>query len=178
MRSALILVPLLVSPSWLAAPAAANPLEIGASLGVNEDMSYQASSHALGVFGRIGLAPAISGQLELAKLDNDQMGTAVRTGNALIVVDLGHGSLAPIALAGVGMDTTSDINADRRYAHAELGAGLEYRALGGVTLGADVRIGTRKLVDDRETGLLTAYEPLTLSAGDYRSARITLGVTF
>ena len=120
----------------------------------------------------------ISAQLEIAKLDNDQMGTRVRTGSTLLVLDLGHGALAPIAFGGVGLDSTSSINADRRYAHVELGAGVEYRALGGLTLGADVRIGTRKLLDDQPTGVLTYLEPLTLSEGQYRSARITLGARF
>jgi len=161
-----------------AAPAAANPLELGASLGVNEDATYQASSRALGVFVRAGLGPMISAQLELAKLDNDQMGTTVRTGSGLLVVDLGHAGLVPLVLGGVGVDTTSDVDADRTYAHVELGAGLEYRAAGGLRIGADIRIGTRKLVEDRSTGLLTTYEPLTLSPGDYRSARVTVGVAF
>ncbi len=162
----------------VASPAAANPFEIGASLGVSEDQSYQATSHSLGVFARAGLAPMLSAQLELAKLDNDAMGTTVHTGTGLLILDLGSGTLAPIAFAGVGLDSTSDSNADRRFAHVELGAGLEYRALAGLTVGADIRIGTRKLIDDQESGIETYYEPLTLSEGQYRSAHITVGARF
>jgi hypothetical protein len=108
------------------------------------------------------------------------MGVQIRTGGALLVLDLGISHvipLAPILFAGVGFDTTSDIDANRKYAHGELGAGLEYRS-GALAIGADVRLGTRKLVENEMTSVLTYYEPLTLSEGEYRSARLTLGIMF
>jgi hypothetical protein len=160
--------------------ASAGPFELGASLGIAQDKAYDSSTHALGVFARAGLFPGLAAQVEVAKLENDTMGTQIRSGSGLLVIDLGVSHVlpvAPILFGGAGFDTTSDINADRTFAHGELGAGLEYRS-GALVIGADVRIGARKLVTDRETGVLTYLEPLTLSEGEYRSARLTLGVAF
>jgi len=176
MRSALLALAVLAAPTL----ARANPFELGASLGVGQDKAYDATNHTLGVFLRAGLLPALAAQLELGKVDNDQMGTQIRTGGGLLVLDLGVSKVVPVApilFGGIGFDTTHDLNADRTFAHGEVGAGLEYRS-GALAIGADVRLGARKLVDDRETGLLTYLEPLTLSEGEYRSARLTLGVVF
>jgi hypothetical protein len=162
----------------LASPAVANPLQLGASYGIDEDQTYQATSHALGIFARVGIAPMIGAQLDIAKLDNDSMGTTIRTGSGLLVVDLAVGSVVPIAFGGLGLDATHDLISDRTFAHAELGAGLEYRALGGLVIGADVRIGARKVIGETDRAIEAFYEPITLGEGEYRAARLTLAARF
>lgn len=167
--------------------ASARPLTAGVSIGraqskVDADTD---ASHSLGVFGRLGLTSRLSGQLELQKLDTATMSTTVRIATALIVVELGSGKhLVPILVAGAGLD-----HAETTYGptttgnHIEGGFGLEYRADGGFTLGADVRMGGRSIDGDGRAVLQPTegdvlYYPDQLPAGEYRSARITAAVRF
>ena len=128
----------------------------------------------------------------------DDTGVDVRKATALLVVDLGaHGRLVPTLLAGIGMDRAeSTYGGTSEARHIEGGFGLEYRAAGGLTIGADVRMGGRTLhepgyetqpvydggpgyrdcLDACGTGL--TYAPSTLREGEYRTARITVGVRF
>jgi hypothetical protein len=142
---------------------------------------------ALGLFGRIGLTPRLSAQLEVTRLKSDTESAEVRTGTGLLVVDLGsRGALVPIILVGLGIDKAADpYGGSQSGSHIEGGFGLEYRASGGLTIGADVRMGGRSVEQTREVlpldarqGEIALYYPTTLDEGEYRAARLTLGVRF
>ena len=116
---------------------------------------------------------------------------------ASLVVDLStRGRLVPILIAGFGLDSATSTYGGEAAAHRlEGGVGLEYRAANGLTIGADLRIGERTLDDDAVSS--PAYDdgisyceysgecvdPIyeatpTLAEGEYRSARVTVGVRF
>jgi hypothetical protein len=190
MRRALVLV-LLALPSL----AAARPITAGVDLGLshseyNSNTDTDASS-TLGVFARVGLTSRLAAQLEVQRVRMDDTYGAsadLKTGTALLVVELGAtGRLVPTLKVGVGLDRASD---DYGYGattghHIEGGFGLEYRLDGGLTLGADVRMGGRSIDDEQQyayedavPGTIALYAPSALQAGEYRSARLTLGVRF
>ncbi len=132
--------------------ASARPLvTAGVSLGLTEAQadanSGNGSNETLGIFGRLNLTARVAGQLELQRIESDATGIDIRTGTALIVVDLGSGGrLMPIMLAGIGFDAASDQYGDSTSGyHLEGGFGLEYRADGGLTFGGDARMGGRSL---------------------------------
>lgn len=166
-----------------AAPAAANPVTIGANLGASQAKDTMTdASRTLGVFGRLGLADRVAGQLELTQM-NGQPGIAddIKIGNALLVFDFATGPLVPTIVLGGGLDR--EHWASSTFAHAEAGLGLELRTRAGFMVGADVRIGTRTLVSQQvyyaDSGANPwLYDPATLHDGEYRSARVTIGVTF
>ncbi|MGE5181148.1 MAG: hypothetical protein ACM31C_03755 [Acidobacteriota bacterium] len=162
--------------------AHAGPITAGASLGLTQEeaMSAQSPDHSQSVFGRLALTPRLAAQLEVARIDvSDRMQNAdVKTVDALAVLDLGaSGHLVPILLAGAGLDRASATYGDVAAHHLEAGLGLEYRADGGLVIGADARIGDRTI--DSDTTLVPDlwWNPL-LQGGQYRSARVTLGVRF
>jgi hypothetical protein len=168
----------------VAAPAAANPVTIGANLGASQakDAGIDAN-RTMGVFGRLGLADRVAGQLELSQM-NGQPGIAddIKIGNAAVLIDFAKGPLVPLVLIGGGLDRERWASAT--YAHAEAGLGLELRTRAGFMVGADVRIGTRTLVEQEKLLADAAgprpylYDPSVLHEGEYRSARVTVGVTF
>jgi hypothetical protein len=149
----------------------------------------------LGLYVRGRIASMLSLQGELSKLQTDDTSSSsIRTWNLAAVVDLAHGRFVPILLVGGGMDVISQSyqTSDTTYAHAEIGGGLEYRMRGGFVLGADLRIGTRTLesqpvyADPIAAGAPSNINHPTpsyvasssLSEGQYRSMRLTLGVHF
>lgn len=187
MRRALVFA-LLALPSV----AAARPITAGVDLGLshseyNSNTDTDASS-TLGVFARVGLTSRLAAQLEVQRIRmDDTYGTAadLKTGTALLVVELGAtGRLVPTLKVGIGLDRASGYYGDTTSGHhIEGGFGLEYRLDGGLTLGADVRMGGRSIdqqteyaYDDRPE--IALYAPSALQAGEYRSARVTLGVRF
>ncbi len=177
MRS-LLLAALLALPGL----AHAGPIPAGAGLGITQDeaMSSLSPDHSASVWGRIGLTPRLAAQLELSRIDmSDRMTTAdEKTANALAVIDLAaSGHLVPILLAGAGIDRASTTVGDTAAHHFEAGLGLEYRADGGLVIGADARIGERT-IDSQPDVLVDLYWNPPLSAGQYRSVRATLGVRF
>ncbi len=159
------------------------------------------ANHTIGLFGRLGFTPRLAGQLEVARIQTEDGGANIRTATALLVVDLGSkGRLVPILLAGLGLDDASTPYGTSQGAHhIEGGLGLEYRA-DGITIGADVRLGDRTLHDDQNVYPVSGgavacdsrgcedagtkptptalYAPSTLQDGEYRTARITLGIQF
>lgn len=198
MRHALVAA---VAITLLPSLAAAGPITAGFHLGVAQtEYEYESGiegRRALGVFGRLGLTRRLSGQLELSRLDTQDTGVELRKATALLVVDLGtRGRLVPTLSAGIGVDQGDEpygITSTAR--HIEGGFGLEYRAAGGLTLGLDLRLGGRSMDGDHyETqalddgcpvasegdtcGSTSIYAPVTLRAGEYRAARITLGLRF
>jgi hypothetical protein len=170
--------------------AAANPITAGVSVGTTESkldgMSGADSSDTLGLFGRLGFNKRVSGQIELTRIKTDAgSGVDIRMATAALVIDLAQsGHLIPTLAAGLGIDSASSQYGSSTDAHHfEGGLGLEYRADGGLTIGADVRIGGRSIDSQQAiaypaTGGALYYTPSTLQEGEYRSARLFLGVRF
>lgn len=178
MRSAAIALVLVALPSF----AQARPLTAGVGIGRIQGENSSEGQGTLELFGRLGFTARVAGQLELQKIDGDY--AAARTATALLVVDLGSGSrLMPIMFGGAGIDRASDgYGGSARGTHIEGGLGLEYRADGGLTIGADLRLGGRSVDDDvgiqpLEGDIALYYAPM-LEAGEYRSARVFAGIRF
>jgi hypothetical protein len=166
--------------------AAAGPMSAGVSFGETQSKidATAGANRTLGVFGRLGFTPRVAGQLEIQRIQTDDTSqTDIRTATGLLVVDLGAGKhLVPTILAGFGFDkATTSYGYDTTATHLEGGFGLEYRADGGLTIGADVRMGGRSITQDTKAvplGTVALYAPSTLQEGEYRSARLTVGVRF
>ncbi len=180
--------------------AAAGPITVGASLGLSESKvdadNGAEATQTLGLWGRLAFTPRVAGQLEILRYKSESgcaqctFGTTtdIRTATASLVVDLSQGGkLVPTLIAGIGLDR-NDGSFTQTGRHIEGGLGVEYRGEGGVTIGADARLGSRTLddtgdviqVDDAppDVRVLPAFQPTELQAGEYRSVRITLGVRF
>lgn len=184
MRRAALVLAILALP---AAAAASPRLTAGASMGFAQSKADAADdpNGTLGLFGRVAFTNRLSAQLELQRIQTeDYSGVDIRTGTALLVVDLrGSGTLIPILVAGIGFDRVSDNDYySETGTHTEGGLGLEYRARAGFTLGADFRLGGRSMPDqvyyDDLPPDVTFFAPSHLSDGEYRSFRVTLGVRF
>jgi hypothetical protein len=161
--------------------ADARPITAGAGVGrvqAERDWDGEADD-TLQLFGRLGLTRRLSGQLEIQKIEGSNSTAVVRTGTALLVVELGQSSrLVPTLFAGLGIDRASTDYGSERGSHIEGGFGLEYRFDGGLSLLGDVRLGGRS-VDQSETVLLDTPMPGTydlyapmLIEGEYRSVRL------
>ncbi len=175
----LVLLALLV-PSL----ASARPITVGAAYGITQSKvdANADPNTTLNIFGRLGLNPRLGAQLELQRIQTDSSGTDIRTGTALLALDLGAGHhLVPMILAGAGFDNASSTYEQVSGYHVEGGLALEYRADGGLVVGGDLRIGGRSLDQPKTvplTGAAYLYAPQTLSDGEYRSARLYVGVRF
>ena len=181
MRSLWVLAVLLL---WSAARA--NPVTVGAGLGLtqSEANSNTDADHALALFGRLGLSKTLAVQVDVSKISGADATTDTRSVTGSFVVDLARGGRAvPVLVGGAGFDreTMSGTGVIDAH-HFEAGLGLEYRSPDGFVLGADFRIGDRT-VDSNSTLVplacctLWSY-PQTLVDGQYRTARVTLGVQF
>ena len=182
----------LVAVAVIALPsvAAANPITAGVNVGMTESKEDGAAganaNDTIGLFGRLGFNKRIAGQIEVTRIKTDDgSGVSIRTATALLVIDLtSKGRLVPTLSAGIGIDSASTQYGSSTDAHhIEGGLGLEYRAEGGVTIGADVRMGGRSIDSDRQNtpvlqGDVLYSSPTTLREGEYRSARLFLGVRF
>jgi hypothetical protein len=177
--------------------ATAGPITAGVSLGLAQSKSdaLDDPNHTIGLFGRLAFTKRLAGQLELARFQSDgYIGGNMRTGTALLVVDLANTRhFVPTLVAGIGFDSedtgcpTCTFQGTQTGHHIEGGFGLEYRSDGGFTLGADVRMGGRSL-DSGSGGeplmplagktIELAPAPARFSEGEYRSARVTLGIRF
>jgi hypothetical protein len=169
--------------------AAEGRVSAGLGLGVthSEEHALQGAepSSTVGLWGRLKMGRRVSGQVEISKVQTeDGSGVAIRQGSALLVVDLGTSRLVPVALVGVGVDNESTEYSDEDFVHAFLGAGLEYRAASGITIGLDFRMGARATTEPQYKPLAAgsgeAYflAPSQLAEGEFRSARLTVGVRF
>ncbi|MDQ3369729.1 MAG: hypothetical protein M3680_30270 [Myxococcota bacterium] len=177
--------------------ATAGPVTAGISVGsLQSKVDAEGDGDGtLGLFGRLRFGRRISGQLEVTKIESDPEldynRTVVRTATALLVVDLlERGTLMPVLFAGLGIDHASNDYQTTEGTHIEGGLGLEYRATNGLTLGLDVRLGGRSveapeygyLADDALTACcsddLRWAPPAALHEGEYRSVRLSLGITF
>ena len=182
--------------------AVARPFTAGVRAGVHHDQADddREGNRALGLFGRVGLSPRLSTQLEVHKIAGDAHAAdavTTRTGTLLLVMDLvdvRRGSrLIPTLSFGMGIDRASTGWQDAEGTHFEGGFGLEYRAAEGVTLGVDLRFGGRSVeeaesYDDTlgDDGFCVipegcSYPPTSsdlLREGEYRALAVTLGVAF
>ncbi|HTL35957.1 MAG TPA: hypothetical protein VL326_22660 [Kofleriaceae bacterium] len=170
--------------------ADARPFTAGVGIGRSQskaDAEGEASD-TLQVFGRLSFTKRLAVQLELQKLELPYDAATVRSGTLHLVVELGHrGHLFPLLFAGFGGDKFNDAYGyEISGSHTEGGAALEYRADGGLTIGADLRLGGRSIDDDQykiqpvynDNSSIALYAPETLQPGEYRSARIYAGVRF
>jgi hypothetical protein len=165
--------------------AAARPITAGASFGriqskANADGD---ASDTVQLFGRIGMTKRLSAQLEVQKIEDPSMD--VRGGTALLVVELANNPhWAPILIAGFGIDHAQTDWYEASGTHTEGGLGLEYRADGGFTIGADVRLGGRSVDEQSKAvpvleGDAIPFIPYGgLAEGEYRSARLYAAVRF
>lgn len=176
---------------------------IGSTQAEGDANSGAGANSTLGLFVRGRVSRAFQVQAEIGKLETDAgTGSTIRNYDAAALFDLGRGRsrLVPFLLADVGLDVISEnsaqynslySNPDAHYFHAAAGIGLEYRFAGGFVVGADVRIGTRSNTAGQATpqpvgianGVAPAIAPAyvassSLAEGQYRSARLTLGVHF
>ena len=168
--------------------ASAAPFTAGVAVGKTQnkaDEGYDANG-SLGVFGRLGFSPRVSGQLEVQRITTDSTSVDIRTITGLLVVDLGtmtaSGRLVPMLMVGYGFDRESYTygGSSTDGYHIEGGFGLEYRADGGLSIGGDARMGGRGL--DNQTAVpltdVAYYNPSQLHEGEYRSARVYAAVRF
>lgn len=184
----------------LPAVAAARPITAGVNLGVDQSkdsgLAGEDPNDQVGLFGRIGLTGRLSAQLEISKIRSEDTGLDVRSVTGLLVVDLtASKTFVPILLVGIGADwATADYAAcevcaysaeSQSATHIEGGFGLEYRSPGGFTIGADVRMGGRSVDDETTVPLdygrppqMALFLPRTVDEGEYRSARLRLGIRF
>jgi hypothetical protein len=171
---------LLLLPSVAAADSA---WTAGVNLGLaqSEAQSQNDPNTMLALYGRYRFTHRFAAQLEVGTLRGDDNGS-LREMTALAMVDLMNGRLVPILLAGVGFDWLStDYGTSKNGQHIEAGIGVEYRVDNGFVVGADVRIGDRSvdtIYNNPPVAGKLYFAPLDLNDGQYRSARITLGVHF
>lgn len=189
MRLALALVIVALVPSL----AQARPrLAAGTALGLTQSKldADEDASRTIGLFARIGVTPRLASQLELQQFRTEaDSSVSLRTWTVALVVELSDNRhWVPTVVAAAGLDHQSDpFGSGSHGHHLEGGLGLEYRADGGLTLGADARIGTRALESDvvfdpstagMGDGGVVFLVPDHLSEGEYRSLRLTLGIRF
>lgn len=167
--------------------AAARPFYAGASFGRIQSKANAEgdASDTVQLFGRVGLTNRLGLQVELQKIEDP--GVDVRGGTALLVVELANNPhWAPILVAGFGIDKASSDYYDASGTHTEGGIGLEYRADGGFTIGADVRMGGRSVDENSycadclypQEGDILLYPAAGLVEGEYRSARLYAAIRF
>ena len=166
----------------------ARPITVGIGLGVSQSEADSNSgigaSQTLGLWGRLGFSSRVAGQLEVARYSTeDGSDVTIRNATALLVVDLmDRGPWMPILIAGLGLDSADDGFSTTSGHHIEGGLGIEYRSDGGLTVGTDIRLGGRSIdsqpiaLDDRPG--VTLFAPSRLREGEYRAARIVLGIRF
>jgi hypothetical protein len=187
MRPGLALA-LLLPPSLAAAEGYHAQFSAGLNLGLIQSQADadKDANHTIGLYGRVQMSPRWSAQLEIGRIETDDgSGTDLRQAGGLLMVDLANGGhLIPMLLAGAGFDWESTAYDSTSGHHIEGGFGLEYRADGGLTLGADIRLGSRNIDTPKAQpvgidGAVPLLAPAShLTDGEYRSARLYVGVRF
>jgi len=170
--------------------AYARPFTAGVGVGRSQskaDAEGEASD-TMQVFGRLSFTNRLAVQRELQKLELPYDQATVRSGTLHLVVELGHrGHLFPLLFAGFGGDKFNDAYGyEISGSHTEGGVALEYRADGGLTIGADLRLGGRSIDEDQykvqpvynDNTSIALYDPATLQPGEYRSARLYAAIRF
>ena len=169
------------------AVASARPITVGASYGMIQSKSDAGSdpNSQMTAFGRVGLGSRLEAGLELQDISAGDNSTVIRTISGLVLVDLGHSHLMPMLLGDVGVDHSATTYGSATDAHHfEAGFALEYRAESGLVLGGDLRIGDRSIDSNSDMvyplsgGAIARTATSQLSDGEYRSARLYVGVRF
>ncbi len=188
----------LAALALLASPSAfASPITLGVGAGVTQD-GINANQDPLtteSLFARIGLTQRFSIELDLAKVNQSDSSTDTKVVTGLAVFDLGSSQLGlvPQVFAGLGVDrSTTSYYGETDGHHFEVGAGLEYRAAGGLTLGARFHLGQRTIDSTPEiyyaydAGGSTpiaccggdVYSPSAQNDGEYRTLDAYAGIRF
>lgn len=160
---------------------------VGAHVGVSHDEVDArrgiTGNQTIGLFGRFDLTRHLAGQLDISKYDRTTDNMVVRTATATVLYRLSVGSsLVPSAMIGWGIDVGSNSWGDDTGVHLEAGLGLEYRASASLSLGAELRIGSRAAEQyayaDGKSGPIIEFPAPHLSASDYRLGRLWAGLRF
>jgi hypothetical protein len=167
-----------------ASVATARPITAGASLGRIQSKANAEgeASDTYQLFGRVALTSRLGAQLELQKIEDPNLD--VRSATGLLVVELASNPRwAPLLVAGMGIDHASNDWYEASGSHIEGGFALEYRADGGFTIGADLRLGGRSVEEQNEyypalEGDIALYAPYGLVEGEYRSGRLYAAIRF
>ncbi|CAN5264541.1 hypothetical protein BH11MYX1_BH11MYX1_55550 [soil metagenome] len=177
----------------LASPTFAGPLTVGVGAGVTQD-GVNASQDPLtteSVFARIGLTQRLSAELDIQKTNQTTTSIDAKVVTGLAVLDLGSHALGlvPQVFAGRGIDrSTTSYTGETDGHHFEAGAGLEYRAAGGLTIGARFHIGQRTIDTTPNIYYATdtavpccggdVYAPSSQNDGEFRSLDAYAGIRF
>ncbi|HEY4179733.1 MAG TPA: hypothetical protein VGM90_22985 [Kofleriaceae bacterium] len=192
-----LLASFVLVPSVAAAGVVTVGLHAGSLQTQTDATNKNDAQSEVGAFGRFQLAERFSVQIDAAKVSmRDQSNLSMESFTASAVLDLMQGSqFVPVFLVGLGMDHVGSDDYDAEASRSEVGLGLEYRAKGGFLIGIDARVGSRKIDTEDYKNYATPalvgadsgtpiYKddstnlPTTLSAGQYRSARLYAGFRF
>ncbi len=165
--------------------ATAGPLTVGVTVG-RAQSAANANDDAettLGIYARLRVLRYLSAQVELQQYTADESGerTAQSSARARAIVVLCSGLWVPIVLAGGGVDWATAVS--ETGSDLVAGAGLEYRASGGLVVGFDLRIGTITGMPFREDGApcggcaTFAFYP-GFANGEFRSTQLYAGFKF
>jgi hypothetical protein len=171
--------------------AAGPPITVGAAAGITETAIQSSTndgpSSVFGLYARMRATSRLAAQLDLEQVDA-LAGKRLdyKRGTLLLVVDLVAGTRwVPVLFAGGGFDRAVQYGSETDGHHFEGGLGIEYRSSGGLVLGLDVRMGGHAI--DSQPPIAYYCNDLrgcggspnsTLTPGDYRSARFTIGARF
>ena len=172
--------------------AVARPITAGVDLGLTQSGDNSDNTdpnHTLGIFGRLGITNRVGAQLEIHKIATDSAGVSIRTETILMAAELGTiklgagAELAPLILAGFGLDQQDEDYGSRTAHHIEGGLALELHTSGGFMVGTGVRLGGRTIDSDNTAvpiagGGVALYVPSYLKEGGYRSLAIYAGIRF
>jgi hypothetical protein len=167
--------------------AMATPNTVGVGIGVSGGLGSDTSNttDTLDLFGRIGMGRRFALQAEIARYEADAtMDSNTRTFTVAVTYDLADtGHWIPMILGGAGFDWGNTAFSAENGHHVEGGFALEYRGDDGLTLGADLRVGTRSITvpEVLENGPLIVpddWGSTTLAPGTYGRARIYAAIHF
>ncbi len=179
----------------LSCPSAfAGSITVGVGAGVTQD-GANATQNPLtteSVFARVGLTQRFAAELDIQKT-NAADTTDMKVVTGLLVLDLGSNQLGlvPQLFAGAGIDrSTNGYSGETDGHHFEAGAGLEYRAAGGLTIGARFHIGQRTIDSTPNVYYATSgtsavpccggdlWAPSSQNEGEVRSLDAYAGIRF
>jgi hypothetical protein len=191
MYRSLAVVAVLATPSL----ASADRFVVGAGVGETQTQSDAVdgtkAQATTGLFGRVRVLGPFAVQAEVGSINVAGTNVHTVTGDAMLVFGIRH--LHPYVLAGAGVDQlSSNTIGTATTTRVEAGVGVEYHFRGGLSLGAELREGSRSVPS---TSTQTDPPPTTWNAaigvarfapntdgsdvaGGFRTVRLTLGIAF